>query len=331
MNQNTTLFLSRCDVTALLTVKDCIAAVEHAFRLYGEKRAAPPGMLGLHGESGAFHIKAGFLQLERSYFAAKVNANYPENGPRFGLPTIQGVIVLCDAENGRPLAIMDSMEVTARRTAAATAVAAKYLARRESASLTLCGCGVQGQAQVRALAAVLPLQRVFAFDADPQRAEQFAVALSRELGIDIRAIRDLRSSVRESDACVTCTTSRKPLLTDADVPPGMFLAAVGADHPEKQELDPTLMANCTIVADLAEQCANIGDLHHALTSGMMKISDLHAELGEVVAGAKPGRRSAEERIIFDSTGMALQDVAAAATVYERAIAIGRGSAVDLAA
>jgi ornithine cyclodeaminase/alanine dehydrogenase-like protein (mu-crystallin family) len=91
------------------------------------------------------------------------------------------------------------------------------------------------------------------------------------------------------------------------------------------------MANCTIVADLAEQCASIGDLHHALTSGMMKISDLQAELGEVVAGTKPGRRSPEERIIFDSTGMALQDVAAAAAVYERAIAIGRGSSVDLAA
>jgi alanine dehydrogenase len=331
MSQNTTLFLSRCEVATLLTVKDCIAAVEHAFRLYGEKRAAPPGMLGMHGESGAFHIKAGFLRLERSYFAAKVNANYPENGPRFGLPTIQGVIVLCDAENGRPLAIMDSMEVTARRTAAATAVAAKYLARRESATLTLCGCGVQGQAQVRALAAVLPLRRVLAFDADPQRAEQFAVALGRELGIEIRAVRDLRSSVRESDICVTCTTSRKPLLTDADVPPGMFLAAVGADHPEKQELDPALMANCTIVADLAEQCASIGDLHHALTSGRMKISDLHAELGEVVAGNKPGRQAPQERIIFDSTGMALQDVAAAAAVYERAIAMGTGSAVDLAA
>lgn len=331
MNQNTTLFLSRCDVTALLTVKECIAAVEQAFRLYGEKRAAAPGMLGLHGQSGAFHIKAGFLELERGYFAAKVNANYPDNGHRFGLPTIQGVIVLCDAENGRPLAIMDSMEVTARRTAAATAVAAKFLARRESATLTLCGCGVQGPAQVRALAAVLPLRRVFAFDADAQRAEQLAVALSRDFGIEVRAVRDLSSSVRESDACVTCTTSRKPLLADADVPPGLFLAAVGADHPQKQELDPALMANCTIVADLAEQCASIGDLHHALTSGRMKISDVHAELGEVVAGLKPGRRSPEERIIFDSTGMALQDVAAAAAVYERAIAMGRGSAVDLAA
>src|ERR1700740_1767573 len=117
MKGEATLVLRREDIGKLLTMEEGIAAVEHAFRLYGEKRAAPPGMLGLHGESGAFHIKAGFLRLGNSYFAAKVNANSPKNGPRFGLPTIQGVIVLCDAENGRPLAIMDSMEVTARRTA----------------------------------------------------------------------------------------------------------------------------------------------------------------------------------------------------------------------
>jgi ornithine cyclodeaminase/alanine dehydrogenase-like protein (mu-crystallin family) len=199
-------------------------------------------MLGLHGSHGAFHIKAGFLRLRRSYFAAKVNANYPENGERFGLPTIQGVVVLCDAENGRPLAMMDSAEITARRTAAATAVAAKYLARPKSAVLTVCGCGVQGHAQVRALAVVLPLRRVFAYDTCQQRAAQFAEELGDELAIEVRAVADLRKALLESDVGVTCTTSRKPLLTKDDVPPGIFLAAVGADHPEKQELDPALMA-----------------------------------------------------------------------------------------
>jgi ornithine cyclodeaminase/alanine dehydrogenase-like protein (mu-crystallin family) len=212
MNRGGTLLLRRDDVATLLTMQECIAAVEHAFGLYGEKRAAPPGMLGLHGSHGAFHIKAGFLQLEQSYFAAKVNANYPENGERFGLPTIQGVIVLCNAENGRPLAIMDSMEITARRTAAASAVAAKYLARPESAVLTVCGCGVQGHAQVRALAVVLPLRKVFAYDANPQRAGQFAEELGRELSIEVRAVADLRKAVLQSDVCVTCTTSRKALL-----------------------------------------------------------------------------------------------------------------------
>ncbi|MGC2197173.1 MAG: ornithine cyclodeaminase family protein [Terriglobales bacterium] len=331
MNREGTLLLRRHEVATLLKMEECIAAVERAFRQHGERKAAPPGMLGLHGSQGTFHIKAGFLQLARNYFAAKVNANYPQNGERFGLPTIQGVIVLCDAENGRPLAIMDSMEITARRTAAATAVAAKYLARPESTVLTLCGCGVQGPAQVRALALVLPLRKVFAYDANAQRAEQFALQLSGEIGIEVRAVQDLREAVGESDICVTCTTSRKPLLARQDVPPGLFLAALGADHPEKQELDAALMAACTVVADLVEQCAALGDLHHAITARTMQSSDVHAELGEIVAGCKPGRRSPEETIIFDSTGMALQDVAAAAATYERALEAGWDSMADFAA
>jgi alanine dehydrogenase len=331
MNREGTLLLRRQEVASLLTMEECIAAVEHAFRLYGEKKASPPGMLGLHGSRGAFHIKAGFLQFGRSYFAAKVNANYPQNGERFGLPTIQGVVVLSDAENGRPLAIMDSAEITERRTAAATAVAAKYLARPESAILTVCGCGVQGYAQARALAVVLPLRKVFVYDANQQRADQFAERLGGELGIDVRSVPDLRRALQQSDVCVTCTTSRKSLLTKLEVPPGLFLAAVGADHPEKQELDPALMAACKVVADLVEQCAAIGDLHHAISAGTMRLSDVHAELGEVVAGRIPGRESPDERIIFDSTGMALQDVAAAAATYEKAIAADRGSTVDFAA
>jgi ornithine cyclodeaminase/alanine dehydrogenase-like protein (mu-crystallin family) len=136
MNREATLLLRRHDVARLLTMQECIVAVEHAFRLYGKRQAMTPGMLGLHGSHGAFHIKAGFLRLQRDYFAAKVNANYPQNVEQFGLPTIQGVVVLCDAENGRPLAMMDSAEITARRTAAASAVAAKYLARPKSAVLT---------------------------------------------------------------------------------------------------------------------------------------------------------------------------------------------------
>jgi ornithine cyclodeaminase/alanine dehydrogenase-like protein (mu-crystallin family) len=328
MNREATLLLRRQDVARLLTMEECIAAVEQAFRLYGEKQAQPPGMLGLHGSQGAFHIKAGFLG---NYFVAKVNANYPENGERFGLPTIQGVVVLCDAENGRPLAMMDSAEITARRTAAATAVAAKYLARPKSAVLTVCGCGVQGHAQVRALALVLPLRRVFAYDRCQQRAAQFAEQLGGELGIEVRVAADLRKALLESDVGVTCTTSRKPLLTKEDVLPGIFLAAVGADHPEKQELDSALMATCRVVADVAAQCEAIGDLHHAIAAGTMQLSDVHAELGEIVAGRKSGRTSPEEIIIFDSTGMALQDVAAAAATYEKAIAAGWDAAIDFAA
>ena len=331
MTRRETLLLRREDVAALLTMEECIAAVECAFRLHGEQRVAPPGMLGLHGENGAFHIKAGFLNLSQNYFAAKVNANYPENRARFGLPTIQGVIVLCDADNGQPLAVMDSMELTSRRTAAASAVAAKCLARPESATLTICGCGVQARAQVLALATVLPVRKVFVYDLVEERATRFANQMAGELELDVQAVHDLRRAVLASDACVTCTTSRHPFLAKHDVPAGLFLAAVGADHPEKQELDASLLAASKVVTDVTEQCAAIGDLHHAISVGAMHSKDVYAELGEVVAGRRPGRESPEEVIIFDSTGMALQDVAAAAAAYEKALAAGRGTRVDLAA
>ncbi|MBZ5705927.1 MAG: ornithine cyclodeaminase family protein [Acidobacteriia bacterium] len=326
-----TLLLRRDDVARLLSMEDCIAAVEQAFRLYGEGKAAPPGVLGVNVEGGGFHIKAGVLALRQSYFAAKVNANFPDNRKRFDLPTIQGVIVLCDATNGRPLAVMDSMEITAQRTGAATAVAAKYLARQNSTVVTICGCGSQGRYQLRALAQVLPLSKVYACDISSDQAKQFASEMSRELGLQVVAVADLGSAARQSDVCVTCTTSRQPLLAPDHVSPGTFIAAVGADNPEKQELYPALMANNKVVADMVEQCAAIGDLHHAITAGLMTKAAVHAELGEVVAGKKTGRTSDQEIVIFDSTGMALQDVATAAVVYEKATRTGCGVTLDFAA
>ncbi|HVO79997.1 MAG TPA: ornithine cyclodeaminase family protein [Terriglobales bacterium] len=326
-----TLLLRQGEIASLLSMEDCIVAVEEAFRLYGEGKATPPGVLGIHVEGGGFHIKAGVLTLQQNYFAAKVNANFPENRKRFGLPTIQGAIVLCDAVNGRLLALMDSMEITARRTGAATAVAAKYLARGDSRAVTICGCGNQGRYQLRALAQVLPLKKAYVYDVRPEQARQFAAEVSSELGIEVAAVTGLGPAVRQSDVCVTCTTSCQPLLTADYVSPGTFIAAVGADNAEKQELHPALMARSKVVADLVEQCATIGDLHHAIAAGAMTKADVHAELGEVAASRKAGRTSDQEIVIFDSTGMALQDVAAAAVAYEKAVANGHGTRLDLAA
>src|SRR5262249_3660897 len=164
------------------------------------------------------------------------------------------------------------------------------------------------------------LERVYAFDVDHAKAERFAGELSDELSIDARAVSDLALAVRQSDVCVTCTPSRQFFLKRQDVAPGTFIAAVGADDERKQELDPRLFAGHKIVVDLLEQCAAIGDLHHALDQGMITRADVHAELGDVVTGKKPGRASHDEIIIFDSTGTALQDAAAAALVYETAAA-----------
>lgn len=324
-----TLILTRREVATLLSIEECTKAVEHVFRLYGEGKTQAPGVLGVQAQDGGFHIKAGVLQLNRLYFVAKLNANFPQNPKRLGLPTIQGVIVLSDADNGYPLAVMDSTEITAQRTAAATAVAAKYLARPESKTLTICGCGVQGRISLRALRVLFPLEQVFVYDADSTRSEKFAEDLSTELGITIKAVDELEYATLQSDICVTCTPSRQFFLKQDHIAPGTFVAAVGADNEYKQELDPTLLAGSKVVVDLVEQCATIGELHHALKQKVMTRDQVHAELGEVVAATKPGRTTSEEVIVFDSTGMALQDVITSALVYEKAKQQSAGTITEL--
>ncbi|MFL6209884.1 MAG: ornithine cyclodeaminase family protein [Pyrinomonadaceae bacterium] len=330
MKPEGTLLLKRQDVAALLSIEECIAAVEQVFRLQGAGQTVPPGVLGVHARDGGFHIKAGLLQLDRTYFAAKTNANFPHNVQRHGLPLIQGVIVLCDGEHGYPLALMDSIEITIQRTGAATAVAAKYLARADAKVATICGCGNQGRISLRALSKVRPIEKVFAYDNDEAQAQRFARELAAELHIEVTAVSDLRDAVRQSDICVTCTPARAPFLQQDYVAPGTFVAAVGADSPEKQELDPSLLREHKLVVDLLEQCAAFGELHHALKTERMSKDDVHAELGQVVAGLKSGRTSSEEIIIFDSTGMALQDVVSAAAVYEKAMRLGRGALMNFA-
>ncbi len=328
---NKTLILSQSDVAALLDVDACIAAVENAFRLHAEGKAFKPGVLGVHLPGGAFHIKAAGLPLARDYFVAKTNANFPDNPTERNLPTIQGTLVLCDGDDGRPLAVMDSMALTALRTAAATAVAAKHLARADAKTATLVGCGIQAAAQMRALVRVRPIETLFVVDLDAKRARDFSEALAGELGIAVApAPEGLRQATRQSDVVVTCTTAKKAFLGPKDVSDGVFVAAVGADNPEKQEITPQLLAESLLITDSTEQCATIGDLHHAVAAGVLRQNHVRAELGEVIAGLKPGRAAPEDKVVFDSTGIAVQDVAAAAVVNERAVGGGRGTAVDFA-
>ena len=324
-----TLVLSRSDVLDLLSLRDCIDAVERAFRLHAEGHSLGPGVLSVPASGGGFHIKAAGLVGERSYFAAKTNANFSDNPRRWGLPTIQGTIVLADATNGTPLAIMDSGSVTALRTGAATAVAAKFLARPDARTATIVGCGVQGELQLAAITTVLPLQRILLVDIDHARAEDLAARAGAKHGVRVEPTKELRAALQESDVCVTCTTSRRAFLGASDVAPGTFVAAVGADNPEKQELEPTLLASATLVVDVLDQCAEIGELHHALRAGVLTRERVHGELADVVVGRRPGRTSRQEITIFDSSGTALQDVAAAIAVYEKASASGRGMVVKL--
>jgi ornithine cyclodeaminase/alanine dehydrogenase len=318
------LLLSRKDIASLLTFDDYVRIVEDAFRLHAQGAAFEPALAHVDAIDGEFHIKAGGLRQPFPYFGVKMNGGFFKNHQRFGLPNIQGLILLSQADNGVPLAVMDSIEVTIQRTGAATAVAAKYLARPDSKVATICGCGNQGKIQLRALKHALPLEKAHVWSPFAQEAERFAAAMTELLTMDVAPAPDLPTALGQSDVCVTCTPSRSPFIRRDWIPPGMFIAAVGADSPDKQELDADLVAACTVVADLRAQSAAVGEAHHAIRAGLMTAAAIHAELGEIIAGLAAGRISDAQRIVFDSTGTALQDVAAAAAVYERARALEIG-------
>lgn len=326
-----TLLLRRSDIEGLLSLRDCIDAVHDIFRLQGEGKVPPPRILGVNAPGGGLHVKAGLLPGDRNYLVGKLNTNFPGNNAHFGLPTIQGVIVVFDGENGAPLAILDSIDITIKRTAAASAVAAKYLARKESSIATICGCGQQARAQLRAVLLVLPLTKVYAFDVNERATISFRNELLPEANVDIELVRDLPGAIRKSDVCITCTTANEPFVHKEDVRPGTFIAAVGADDGHKQEIDSALIASAKVVADSLEQSCAIGDVHQAIAHGLMRKQDVYAELCEIVAGQKLGRVANDEIFVFDSTGVAIEDAVAAAGVYEKALANGVGINCDFAA
>jgi alanine dehydrogenase len=313
------LILSRRDIAGLMRPADYLGAVERGFRAAAAGEAFAPMPMHIPARDGGFHAKGAAIGGERAYVALKLNGNFPANPAERALPTVQGALILCDAETGSPLALMDSIEVTLRRTAAASALAARWLARPESETLLICGCGEQGRAHLEALAEVLPIRRCLAWDADADRTAAYVRDMARP-GLAVEAAASLAEAGPASDVVVTCTSARSPFLGPEHVRPGAFVAAVGTDSPDKSELSPELMAAAAIVTDVTAQCAEMGDLHHALAAGSVNLADVRAELAEIVARTRTGRCSAEEILVFDSTGTALQDVAAAAAIYERAAA-----------
>ena len=316
--------LERRDVERLLDMESCIGAVEDAFRARGQGRRAPSGILGLDLDGGTLHAKLGSLNLSRAYAAAKINANFPDNPARHDLPTIQGVLLLFDAAIGTPLASMDSGLITAMRTAAATAVAARYLALPHASSATFIGCGIQARAHLEAIHHVRRIERVVAFDLNYAAAERFAGEARARFDVVAEVVSDVRQAAGASEIVITSTPSRQALLNPGDLAAGTFVAAVGADNEGKQEIAADLLRQVMVVVDDLDQCSRIGDLHHALALGAMPPGHVVVSLDQIVAGLAPGRSNGDEIIVFDSTGVAIEDVAAAALVYERAEKTGAG-------
>ncbi len=318
------LYLSQSDVAAAgLTMAEIIAALERMFREKGEGRVEMPPKIGIHTMPDAFiHAMPASIPAQKAA-GMKWVAGYPENSRR-GLPYITGVLILNDFETGVPLALMDCTWITAQRTGAATALSAKYLARPDSATVGVLGCGVQGRSNLEALKVLFPLKKIYAYDTHPDRATRYAHEATAQLGIEAVAVSDPKQAVVNSDIVVTAgPILRKPHATIQRgwLREGAFASLVDFDsywHPAALHKADKF---CT---------DDVPQLHHYRDLGYFQdIPPIHADLGELVTGRKPGRQKPEERTIACNLGLALDDLATAPLIYQRALEKGIGTWLPL--
>lgn len=323
-----TLLLNRSVIQRTLTTADYFKAVEDVHARHARGEVIAPGMLHADAPTGEYHIKTGGLAGAAPYFGLKANGGFFGNA-KLGLPSILGMIYLTDAGNGYPLAIMDSVEISRRRTAAATAVAAKYLAPAGHIQLGVVGTGTQAFMQAEALCRLLKIERVNVWGRD----EAKAIALARQLNMQWHVSASVASSIESlASGCnvlVTTTPSTSFLIKKDWIQPGAFIAAVGADSPGKCELEPALTASAKIVADITSQVIRVGETQNAIREKLMTADDVYAEIGELIIGKKKSRENDRDIFIYDSTGTALQDVAVAALLYERLKDKSEIPAIDL--
>lgn len=332
MDRPETLLVSHAVVTHVLTMRHAMDAVTQVMTAHGLSDVIAPNLLHADTPKGEFHIKTGGMMTGETtgVFGLKANGGFFQNHA-LGLPNILGVIVLADAETGCTLAVLDSTEISRIRTGAATAVAARQLARPDSRTLAVVGTGVQAKTQIEALCQVLPIEHVRLVGRDVHRTKHRASVIETQVGVAVEAVGDIGAATRHSDVVVTCTPARAPLVGIEDITPGTFIAAVGADSPGKQELDARLTARCTAVADVLHQCVHVGELQHPIRAGLLTEVQVHGEIGQILCGARPGRTTDEDITLYDSTGTALQDVAVGFAVYQEALAQQLGVSIQLGA
>jgi len=314
-----TLILTRAEVESLLSMERVVETVEQAFAAYGRGEARMPAKvyLDLPEHHGDFRAMPAFLA---GSAGVKWVNSHPENPERNKLPSVMGLYILSDPATALPLAVMDATVITAYRTGAAGAVASKYLAVGEPRTLGFVGCGVQARVLLSAHRALFSGLQLKMADIDSTHAERFA-----------RSTGGAAVSIEEAAACdIVCTStpSRAPVVERPWVRAGTHINAMGADAPGKQELDPAILRDAQVVIDDAHQALHSGEINVPVTAGQLAESDLHGTLGEIVAGLRPGRRG-DEITVFDSTGLAIQDVAVARMVYDLARERGTGTELPL--
>ena len=313
-----TRLLTQRDVAHLTDMPTAIRVVREAIKAMARGDTVMPPKLYLPVPGGNdFRAMPAFLKRPPACGVKWVNV-HPQN-PARGLPTVMAVIIINDPDTGAPLAVMDGLRITKLRTAAAAAVAAQALARRDSRVVGLIGCGAQADAQLAALAEVFRLRHVKVWGLLAGEAARFCRRMARQLpGAVYEPCESLEQAARDVDLLVTVTPSRRALIKRAWIAPGTHINAVGADAPGKQELDPAILRDAVVVVDEREQAIHGGELNVPVSRGQYDPRRIRASLGAILLGRKPGRRSPNEITVFDSTGLAIHDIALGADILRRA-------------
>ena len=324
MSDHQLLYLSRADVEAIgVTMREIIDALAVAFREHGEGHVEMPPKPGVHSRPDAFiHAMPAYIPVLRA-IGMKWVSGYPANQAR-GLPYITGLLILNDDDTGLPLAVMDCTWITGMRTGAATALAARYLARPEAETVGILGCGVQGRTNLEALNVLFPLKRVLAYDVAPDVAERFADDARQRFGLDVTVVKEPQQAVAESDLVVTAG----PILRTphATIQPGWLQEGAFASL-----IDFDSYWSGAALQEVDKFCTDdIPQLEHYRHIGyFQEIPPIYAGLGELVTGAKPGRENSRERTMACNLGLALDDMATAPIVYRRALERGVGTWLPL--
>jgi len=315
-----TLLLDRNAVKTLMRMSDVIKVVEEAFRMVGEGKGKMPAKVYLSVEQGDFRAMPAALP---GCAGVKWVNVHPRNPPH-GLPSVMAVLIYSDPETGYPLAIMDATEITAYRTGAAAAIASKYLARRSPHTMGVVGAGYQAYTQILAHDELFSPLSISAFDISKAAVDRLAQSLPHF------SIRDC--SIQEavaSDVVCTLTPSRSPVVKREWIRPGTHINAVGADAPGKQELEPSILKEAIVVIDDLEQASHSGEINVPIQKGMYSIDEIYGTLPEIVAGKKKGRTDNKAITVFDSTGIAVEDIAVAKLLFEKAQQAGGYPSIDL--
>jgi ornithine cyclodeaminase len=319
------VILSEAELRRCVTVDaESIGAVEEAFRALATKPVAMPPILRLDipEANGEVDVKTAYIPGLAS-FAIKVSPGFFDN-PKLGLPSLNGLMMVFSASTGLVQAVLlDNGYLTAIRTAAAGAVAAKYLAPTRLETIGVLGAGAQARLQIAAAHLVRPARRILVWARDPVQAKGCARDIAAALGVPAFAVDDPATLVRESQLVITATPAKAPIVAAEWLHPGLHITAMGADAPDKNEIAPAAIARADrFVCDRRSQSAQLGELHHAVAAGILPDGFVAAELGEVVAGTATGRLTADAITICDLTGTGVQDTAIATFALARASGLG---------